>query len=83
MPRVKLVFASLAAQNAPLLWAGFRLTSRVAEPAVTARHLRFSSNGVTAQGLGGRSEATGAGNQVLVSAYLKTHIPPRMCHMAE
>ena len=58
-------FVSLAAQNAPRLWAGFRLTFRVAEPEVLARHLRFSANGVTARRLGGRSEATGAGNPVL------------------
>ena len=43
----------------------FHLTFRVAEPEVLARHLRFSANGVTARRLGGRSEATGAGNPVL------------------
>jgi len=49
------------------LLTALRLTSRVAEPAAWARHLRFcsSANAVTGQGLGGRSEATGAGNLVL------------------
>ncbi len=51
------------------LWSliAFPLTFRVAEPAARARHLRLcsSANAVTGQGLGGRSEATGAGNPVL------------------
>ena len=42
-----------------------RLTFRVAEPEGLARHLRLSANGVTARGLGGRNEVTGAGNLVL------------------
>jgi len=57
----------MSGQGWPLKGLGLhvQLTSRVAEPAVLARHLRFSANGVTAQGLGGRSAATGAGNSVL------------------
>jgi hypothetical protein len=35
----------------------FQLTLRVAEPEGLARHLRFSANGVTAQGLGGRNDS--------------------------
>ena len=51
------------------------ITFRVAEPEVLARHLRFSANGVTARGLGGRNEVTGAGNPVLCD------VPPhRDCH---
>ena len=56
-------------------WA-FRLTFRVAEPEVLARHLRFSANGVTARRLGGRSEATEAGNPVL-GAVLPSRCLPR------
>jgi len=43
----------------------FQLTFRVAEPEGLARRLPPLANGVTDQGLGGRSEATGAGNPVL------------------
>ena len=43
----------------------FQLTSRVAEPEGLARRLPLLANGVTDQGLGGRSEATEAGNPVL------------------
>ena len=43
----------------------FRITSRVAEPEARAGRLRFSANGMTGRRLGGRSEATEAGNPVL------------------
>ena len=54
-----------AQEGPPLILPQFHITSWVAEPEVLARHLRFSANGVTARRLGGRSEATGAGNPVL------------------
>ena len=46
----------------------FPITSRVAEPEVLARHLRFSANGVTARRLGVVSAANEAGNPVLADA---------------
>ena len=54
----------------------FRITFRVAEPAGLARRLPPLANGVTDQGLGGRSEATGAGNPVLYEVMA----PKRPCH---
>ena len=52
-----------------------RLTFRVAEPEVLARHLRPSANGVTDQGLGERNEVTGAGNPVLYEGQLPRAYP--------
>ena len=45
--------------------AVLHITFRVAEPEGLARRLPLLANGVTDQGLGGRSAATGAGNPVL------------------
>jgi hypothetical protein len=55
----------------------FRITFRVAEPAVRAGRLRpcFSANGMTAQGLGERSAATGAGNPVLAEGQFPRSLP--------
>ena len=55
----------------------FQLTFRVAEPEGLARRLPPLANGVTDQGLGGRSEATGAGNPVLCAVQLPPHLPGR------
>jgi hypothetical protein len=53
----------------------FQLTVRVAEPEGLAHCLRFSANSVTGQGLGERSEATGAGNPVLGVVWLTRQAP--------
>ena len=60
--------------------SAFPLTFRVAEPEGLARHLRPSANGVTAQGLGGRSEATEAGNPVLTEGQSPVGLPGRQTH---
>jgi hypothetical protein len=78
MPRVKLVFASLAAQIAPLLWAGFRLTVRVAEPEGLARRLPLLANGVTDRGLGVVSKANEAGNPVLAEGAFGDLLTPNI-----
>jgi hypothetical protein len=51
----------------------FHITFRVAEPEGLARRLPPLANGVTDQGLGGRSEATGAGNPVLCAVGILQH----------
>ena len=48
-------------------FGALQLTFRVAEPEGLARRLPLLANGVTDQGLGERSVATGAGNPVLAA----------------
>ena len=59
--------------------AAFHLTSRVAEPAAWARHLRLcsSANAVTGQGLGEVSAANAAGNPVLCAVVVFPMALPR------
>ena len=55
----------------------FQLTFRVAEPEGLARRLPLLANGVTDQGLGGRSAATGAGTPgVSCSGHSQPHLHP-------